>query len=93
MSRWSVHILGLMNMMSSLGGFENLATLYPHLHVPLFYITQYDTASHSDIFEWHTANTQLVLGSYFAPSCDKADSGFTNRTRDPVLCTYPDKGL
>jgi hypothetical protein len=43
MSRWMVHTLGSMNVMSSLGGIELLSFYYPHLHVPFFNVSHFET--------------------------------------------------
>jgi len=43
-----IHTLGSMNVMSSLGGIENLSLYYPHLHVPFFYMSHFETVSHND---------------------------------------------
>ncbi|KAF2443782.1 hypothetical protein P171DRAFT_43932 [Karstenula rhodostoma CBS 690.94] len=43
LSRWMVHTLGVMHVMSSLGGIENITLHYPHLHVPLLHCSLFET--------------------------------------------------
>ncbi|KAF2688724.1 hypothetical protein K458DRAFT_151697 [Lentithecium fluviatile CBS 122367] len=43
MSRWMVHTLGSMNVMSSLGGIESLSYYYPHLQAPFFHVSHFET--------------------------------------------------
>lgn len=38
-----VHTLGVMHVMSSFGGIEDLTFRYPHLHVPLLHCSLFET--------------------------------------------------
>ncbi|KAF2002571.1 hypothetical protein P154DRAFT_618624 [Amniculicola lignicola CBS 123094] len=43
MSRWMIHFLGSMQVMSSFGGIENLFNYYPHLQLPLTHVAHFET--------------------------------------------------
>ncbi|KAF2183869.1 hypothetical protein K469DRAFT_710248 [Zopfia rhizophila CBS 207.26] len=43
MSRWMLHFLGSIQVMSSFGGIENLFNYYPHLQLPLTHVAHFET--------------------------------------------------
>ncbi|KAJ4289820.1 hypothetical protein N0V90_011151 [Kalmusia sp. IMI 367209] len=75
MSRWMVHTLGSMHVMSSFGGIENLAFYYPHMHVPLLHVSLFETmwiiTSHVPLTKPKQTSRnalELLLHSHFAKS-------------------------
>ncbi|KAF2651666.1 hypothetical protein K491DRAFT_681981 [Lophiostoma macrostomum CBS 122681] len=43
MSRWMIHCLGTLQVISSFGGIENLFNYYPHLQLPLIHMAHFET--------------------------------------------------
>jgi hypothetical protein len=89
-----IHILGSMNVMSSLGGIENLAFFYPHLNVPFFYMAHFETVSGSNTVQIYWTYTYSDVDSLVTRSHYEAETSLTKGTGDAVPYTRSSsKGL
>lgn len=72
----------MMHVMSSLGGIQNLALYYPHLHVPLLQVSLFETVNFH-LFVWLMIGLSLTnvdVDCSFAYTTNKIQTMFPKRS-------------